>query len=138
MRQRGFTMVEILTIIAIIGIVGGIFFWNYLAYLHRQELRNAALVVYTSLKDTRRLTQKTGVAQTLTWDSGHFQGQALEQGVTITTPFQAGVGFEPPFGTAVTPNNDGFEFELRSPDGTKQWVAMVGITGKAMIKTDGP
>lgn len=129
---------EVLTVIAILGIVAGIFFWNYLGYLRRQELGNAAQVVQTTLRDTRRLAQKTGVTQALTWDSTHFQGLALEHGVTLTTPFQAGVGFEPPFGTAVTPGGDGFEFELLSPGGHRVWVAMVGVTGKAMIKTDGP
>lgn len=127
-------MLELLVAMAVLAIVIGLFSFTLLNWLQRQRLNEAAQLVFTELRAVRRDAQKSGVRQSITWNNLTFHGKALPNGVQLVTPFTAGVAYDPPFGTAVTPMDDGFSFQLQSPNGQQVAVDMVGVTGKAMIK----
>lgn len=140
----GFTLLEVLTVLAILGIVGGIFGWNLMRVLRQNELRDAAYQLVTELRRARGNTQKTGVATQVALQAdptsyavsvsgGVPDVQRLPHGVKVNPAVTGSdVQYQPPFGTL---DGSGVVWKLQSPadESLNLYVKVVGITGKVMI-----
>lgn len=144
-RAAGFTMVELLIIMAIIAIVAGIFAWNMLRTLRQNELRDAAYQLMTDVRKTRATVQKTGlpsmieiqpdkVTYNMQTGTGPISSRILPNGVQVvpnTPGAYTQMMYFPPFGTL---GADGTVWKLSSPSfGLITYVKIVGVTGKVML-----
>ncbi|PNY80776.1 pilus assembly FimT family protein [Deinococcus koreensis] len=143
-RAAGFTLLELLLVIAILGIVAGIFSWFLLRSLRQTELRDAGAQLVADLRRARSDAQKSGQVTTLQLDplktgytvrvgAGTPAARELPHRVMVETetgPPQ--VLYQPPFGTL---DDSGVVWRLRSLSYTdlQLYVKVVGITGKVML-----
>lgn len=143
-RRAGFTLLELLLVIAILGIVFGIFSWFLLRSLRQAELRDAAAQLIADLRRARSDAQRSGQVTALQLDPlktsytiriGAGAPAAREVPHRVTVEAQAGparVLYQPPFGTL---DDRGVVWRLRSPASAdlQLYVKVVGITGKVML-----
>lgn len=140
--QAGFTLLELLMVIAVLGLVGGMFTYTMMRSLKRGELRDAAYQMVTDLRRTRANAQKTGLASTLTLSAGQTTYTTQTVGsapVNYTLPHAVkavaargglSVRYQPPFGTIDTTGNI---WALQNAMGMTLYVKVVGLTGKVML-----
>jgi len=144
--RSGFTLLEILVVLVILGILSGVMAFSLLGNLRRSEVRNAAAQVMADLRLARMNAQKTGLVSpvTITNGTGNYTAQTsagavqirtLENGVTLwattsTNGFQ--VTYRPPFGTLDT---IGLVWEVRShaTQVPPLYIKVVGVTGKVIL-----
>ena len=65
-HTQGFTLLELLLVIAILGIIAGIFGWSLLGNLRATQLRDAATQIGADLRAARSATLKSGQSTTVT------------------------------------------------------------------------
>lgn len=144
--RAGFTLLEMLMVLVILGILTGVMAFNLLGNLRRTEVRNAAAQVMNDLRLARMNAQKTGLVSPVTivngtggytaqTNAGAVQIKTLENGVTLwattsTNGFQ--VAYRPPFGTLDT---IGLVWEVRSRAAQvpSLYIKVVGVTGKVIL-----
>ncbi len=70
-KQSGFTLIELITIIAIMSILAGIAIPNFLSYLPKHRLNGAARQVMGDLMGARMKAVKENTTVTVAWVSNH-------------------------------------------------------------------
>lgn len=166
MKTHGFTLLEILVVLAIIGILAGIFGWNLIRSIRSAELREATAQVATDLRRARSQAQRGSADITISWTPdgagkvtaytvGTAAALALPNGVSMrctsgcTAPASAPAGanynsltYTAPYGELATQNGaiNGKKFTLSSPATgvTPLEIRVVGVTGKVIVTQGTP
>lgn len=145
MRSHGFTLLEFLLVLAIIGILAGAFGFIAIRALRSAELRDAAIQVTSELKRARSTAQRGSTDVTLTWTGGAGgntytvggRTYSLPNGIKLvcktncTTVPANSLTYQAPYGelSAV-----GSVFEIQgSSMVTPLEVRIVGVTGKVIL-----
>lgn len=135
MKKDAFTLVEILVVIAIIGILGSLFTLSLVRNLQRSQFIEAQVAAATALQRGRSLAQRSSQNQAVTWTTDTLtvgaQTLSLPNGATITTPAPTALAYTAPYGELEPAG--GQIITLRSANGL--WsaeVVLVGVTGKVV------
>ena len=141
--RSGFTLLEVLVVIAVIGILLAIGMPSYQAWITRTELDRAASIVSTEI-NAARSAARNGAAQTVTLTAGGTSVQS--RGLTIPLPSARSkedviLVFEPPYGTLqaqvgavnpVTPQVMTVQ-STRDPARTRT-LSVVSLMGKVIVQ----
>nr|WP_255578717.1 MULTISPECIES: type II secretion system protein [unclassified Deinococcus] len=141
--RSGFTLLEVLVVIAVIGILLAIGMPSYQAWITRTELDRAASIVSTEI-NAARSAARNGAAQTVTLTANGTSIQS--RGLTITLPSARSkenvtLVFEPPYGTLqaqagavnpVTPQVMTVQ-STRDPARTRT-LSVVSLMGKVIVQ----
>lgn len=143
-RKSGFTLLEILVVLAIVGILAGIFGVNYVQSIRRANLNEAAVNVAATLTRARSLAQRSSTDQAVSWTATTLtagtQSLTIPNGARIATAAATGYTYTAPYGELVTPIPPGGTepvggLRLELVDGSGRWktaVDAVGVTGKVI------
>jgi len=144
-HKQGFTIIELLVIIAILGILLALATTAWRGWVQRQDLQSAARTVLAALNEARSDARRTSNDQQVTWDETSVTSIAgldaemqvfLPAGTRITTATDT-VLYTAPFGRAQFLGD-----ELRitvvsdrlTTNNTRQ-VIVYGVTGKTAVIT---
>lgn len=135
MKTRGFTLLEILVVIAVIAILLGIATPSYLRWRDASLLRQAQMLVSTELTKERTTAKRTNSARAVTWTATTFNGKTLDGGVKINETPQT-ITFVQPYGTLKEDASGSVpEYEITLKKGSLSAVVRVtGVFGKPIAK----
>lgn len=139
-RHAGFTLLEILVVMTIIGILMGIFGVSYMRQVRVQRLNEAAATVYAELNRARGASQRQSVNQPITWtattlSAGAGRSVTLPNGASFVTTPVIGLTYTAPHAELVVPGGGagGWRLEIVDSTGTLHTaVDAVGVTGKVI------
>lgn len=138
-QHAGFTLLEILVVMSIIGILTGALSMSYMRNLRVQRLNEAAATVYAELSRARGLSQRQSIDQPITWttttlSAGAGRSVALPNGTKFVTLPATGLTYTAPHGELEMPGSvDGWRLEIVDATGTLHTaVDAVGVTGKVI------
>lgn len=138
---RGFTLIEMLIVLAIMGILLAIGVFNFQNFTAQQRVNEAQQVVAQTLNRARAEARKNSTDQFLTWTSSSISingsSVSIPNGVTLTTTnFSTGLGYSAPYGRTIGTTgailNSGGIFTLTGVMGKGAQVKVVGVTGKVI------
>lgn len=137
MRRQGFTMVELLVVIGILGILLAIGIPNYVRWTASMEVRSAAVNLAQQIVRIRT-EAKRGSTVTLSTTTGSSAVTVGSRTVTLsgaTVQTTGSLSFRAPYGTlegGVTPQ----EFTLRSTRNSSltRTVRVVSLMGKVVVQ----
>lgn len=145
-KTSGFTLIEVLVVIAIIGILGGIFGSSLIRSIRTAELREAANQVASDFQRARSLSQRGSTNVTITAPKGTASGSYSVDGQARTLPnniklvckTNCGTGaaaattYQAPYGELT---NLGSVFTVQSPASgvAALEIRIVGVTGKVIL-----
>lgn len=151
-RQNGFTLLEVLAVLAIVGILMGIFGWNLIRSIRTAELREAATQVATDLRRARSQAQRGSADVTLILPGTAGSATYTVNGVGKTLPNKVkllcktasacgadatiNVVYQAPYGEL---GATGSVYTVRSPiSGIDDLeIRIVGVTGKIILTKAG-
>lgn len=150
---EGFTLLEILVVLAIIGILAGIFGWNLIRSIRSAELREATAQVATDLRRARSQAQRGSANMQVKW-SQNSDGEATAYSVngssralphnvrfTCSSGCSAGAGnksftYMAPYGEM---DATGTVLKFTSPANVLPLeIRVVGVTGKVIVTQGTP
>ncbi|RJF72801.1 prepilin-type N-terminal cleavage/methylation domain-containing protein [Deinococcus cavernae] len=147
MRRDGVTIVEILVVIAIIGLLAGIFGWSLISGIRKAQLREAANQVASDFRRARSQAQRGSADMVIEWTldaNGKItayslagQSRPVANGAVLSciTGCSSGnnkVTYTAPYGELDATGN---VFSLTSPMTSlpTMQVRIVGVTGKVIV-----
>ena len=150
MHRDAFTLIEMLVVLAIIGILAGIFGWSLLSSIRKAELREAANQVASDFRRARSQAQRGSADVVVDWtlDAGGKissysvagQSRPVVNRVSMSCTTGCGSGsstinkvtYTAPYGELGATGN---VFTLRSPMTSLPSieVRIVGVTGKVIV-----
>ncbi|WP_420596707.1 pilus assembly FimT family protein [Deinococcus sp.] len=146
-RSGGFTLLEMLVVLAIIGILAGIGYFNYLRQIRIGQVREAATQVATDLRTARdsamRLTQPASISWTTTTPISSYNlnlpGRNTARNVPNSLNFvcQSGcdskkIAYQAPYGELNGATGTILRFDSPLVDKIF-YVKVVGVTGKVIL-----
>lgn len=152
-HRHGFTLLEILIVLAILGILMGIFGMSYLRSIRAAEVREGANQIAADLRAARSAAQRRSSPGTFRWAGvGSLTGYTVEipsgtatpktailpRGVTFRCldgcPTSRTLTYSAPYGEMTTTiNGSRFIVESQTPNIQAVEVRVVGITGRVML-----
>ena len=79
-KERGFSLVELITVIALLAILAAIAVPGYISWRSNSQLRRAALDVYSSLQKTKSEAVKRNILCAVTFSSSNFMAYVDNNG----------------------------------------------------------
>lgn len=157
--SSGFTLIEILIVLAILGVLMGIFGLSYLRSLRAAEVREGANQIAADLRAARASSQRQSQNASLSWADGMValttysvalpsvttpQTRTLPRGVTFRCVTGGGcptalggvrtLTYSAPYGEMTTTiNGTRFIVESQTPNIPSIEVRVVGVTGRIML-----
>lgn len=153
MRPSGFTLIEFLIVIAILGILVGLVGFGTVRSARAAELREAATQVATDLRRARSQAQRGSTNVTVSWDAGNsvrYQVSGSERRLpgTVTlncTSNCSGSGtsgnlvtYTAPYGELAGATGKVLRLASSFPGLTPLEVRVVGVTGKVIVTQGTP
>ena len=153
-RTSGFTLLELLIVIAIIGVLSGVLFYFSARAVYATQLRDGAVQILTDLRQARSQAQRTTQDSTVTLDAtttlaAPKSTYTTSWGSSPQTPITRALGnlirvapytpvtstksitYSAPYGEA---SATGIIWEISSARiSTKFYVKAVGVTGKVVL-----
>ncbi len=142
--RKGFTIIELLLVCAIIGILSAVAAPNYMAARNRARVSEATAQLAADLQRARSSAQRSSTAASLTWiDKSNYR--TLINGVTVTRKLPENVEITAPAGTTVSYSAPFGEVSSAAPvtfsvglygrsDVKRREVKIVGTTGKVYTR----
>lgn len=96
-RSNGFTLLEVLVVLALIGVIASIFYFSLRPAYQRAALNEAVMALSSELSRARSTTQRLSQSAPLVWTTTTIQGVPLPNGVQITTPPEPGWAYTAPY-----------------------------------------
>ena len=149
-RSGGFTLLEMLVVLAIIGILAGIGYFSYLRQIRIGQVREAATQVATDLRSARDSAMRLTQAASVSWAAGtnisSYNLNLPSRNTVRTVPnnlnfvCQSGCGtsgaadaiaYKAPYGEL---DVTGYVLRFDNPIVNKTfYVKVVGVTGKVIV-----
>ncbi|WP_161881985.1 prepilin-type N-terminal cleavage/methylation domain-containing protein [Deinococcus alpinitundrae] len=142
-KQYGFTLLEILIVMVIIGILATILFFNFNAQLQKTRLRNAVTILSSDLERARSVSWRSGQntkVQLLSNRTGYTYQQGgssstviFPDGVTASlspTSLANAISYSAPFADTGAISGT-FTLEAANPSYTST-IRVIGVTGKVI------
>ena len=125
-RDRGFTMIEVLVVMIIVGILSAIAAPGWLGFVNNQRLNTAQSRVFSTLKDAQSTAKRSGSSTTFTINTdatnrtyvqtNRSQAQYFEAGVQISSVSKtdAFTPITPTFPLTITFNSQGLPVSVNN------------------------
>lgn len=139
-RSDGFTLIEILVVIGIIGILLDIFGTNLINSIRRANLQEAQTVVATEFTRARSIAQRSSSDQPITWTANTLnigsKSVPVPNGAQIVNAAPASAyTYTAPHGEFLAPTGQPEGLMLELVDATGRYhtaVIALGVTGKVV------
>ncbi|GGJ53972.1 pilus assembly FimT family protein [Deinococcus roseus] len=137
----GFTLIEILLTVAVMGIMSGIAVFSFFNFQTKQQLRDGVVQFAGELNNLRAQARKTSSNWTITWVGGASNYQVTNNSVTTVRNLATGVkfdgsgsktlNFQAPYGLLDQTN---LAITLKGRNNATQGIYLIGMGGKVVIK----
>lgn len=144
--REGFSMIEIIIILAVLGIFLGVGTPSYLRWRAETQVQQAATQIAQSLEQQRSAAKRNNEAREVRFSSGDQfrvadRDYTLPQGVSLVLAEPVTVTYFPPYGArtaggAEVAPNEAVELRWHGNDSIRRVVRVVGVMGKTVIKRD--
>ncbi len=138
MKRAGFTLIEILVVLAVVGILLAIGFSALTRYIARTQFNDAQQVLVQALNRARDQSRRTSQDQQVSWKGAAPNFQLRINDIPVTLPHDikikevpSGTGFKykAPYGRVVA---DDRHFTLLGRFDLEAQVRVFGVTGKVV------
>lgn len=146
-RTLGFTLIEILIVVAILGVLLTIGFMSFQRYTWQTELKQAQNLLVNTINQARSDTRRTSQDKIVQWTTttiasgtaGSLRTVSLSDNNTVSITNVTGVassvqsfGYVAPYARRATAES--IVFTLKGRNGIEGTVKVIGVTGKAFIE----
>ena len=155
--RTGFTLIEMLVVLSILGIIGGVAIYNFVLESRRSQIRSAAVSLQADLENLRssairlnqttrfRLTSATNYTLTLPNASPvsknlatQYPGVQMEIVGSNASPVDCttnlnDVCYGSPFANVISASDRGFKVTSATAGSYALYVKVIGVTGKVIV-----
>ena len=139
MNKNGFTLVELLIVIAILGIIGGISAPTFIRARDRARVGEVTAQLVADLTRARSNARSSNLDSVISWTNNTkytatYNGQTLTRtvpsGITLTMPNGNNITYEAPLGERTITADIAFRVTRTGKSDIFEEVVVLGVTGK--------